>query len=282
MPDGTLINVCVHKSDGCRRCYAEMLVRRYWRKAWGEFPGYTTALLKIGAPVLVETELHEVLKLSRKIASGKAEPEVNKVFWNDMTDEYLDYWPDEFIDKCWAIRSLTPNLIHQVLTKRPDRMLSYFSDPYHMNRAREWAYVYDLQRVLHEAASTWPLFNAHLGVSAETQKEFNERWRILREIPAAVRFLSLEPLLGPIDPQTEMWEDCGPFVWPEWTIIGGESGAGHRSIPDGARWIEDAVTAFRQISKVFVKQDSGPRPGMQGRIPDEFWLKEFPVSQPAA
>jgi protein gp37 len=184
MPDGTLINVCVHKSEGCRNCYAEMIVRRWWKKDWGEFPGYTAALLKIGTPLLVEAELHKVLRLSNRIAEGKADPKANKIFWNDMTDEYLEFWPDEFLDKVWAIRALTPNLIHQVLTKRIDRARCYLST-YRM------AAGFD--------GKTWPLPNVWLGVSCENQDTADERIPQLIETPAMVRWISAEPLLGPID-----------------------------------------------------------------------------------
>jgi protein gp37 len=113
-----------------------------------------------------------------------------------------------------------------------------------------------------------------IGVSAETQNWLKKRWAYLRRTPAAVRFLSLEPLLDAIDTQEEFWEDLGGFIWPDWTIIGCESGSGHRVIPIES--IIKTIHCFRQISRVFVKQDSGPRPGMKGRIPDAYWIKEFP------
>lgn len=128
MPDGALINACAKVSTGCASCYAESYVRRFWKKAWGKFPGYTRALLRIGKPVLVEKELQAVLHLSKRIKAGKANPEVNKIFWNDMTDEYLSFWPDALRDKLYDVRWMTPNLIHQVLTKRPEAMLKYVKE----------------------------------------------------------------------------------------------------------------------------------------------------------
>jgi protein gp37 len=129
LPDGVRLNVCVHKSEGCRHCYAETLVKRWWNKdEYGDFPGYTAALLKLGKPVIVEKELQAVIRLDQQIAKGRLPKDENKVFWNDMTDEYLDYWPDDLIDQCWAVRALTPNLIHQVLTKRADRLHEYFKN----------------------------------------------------------------------------------------------------------------------------------------------------------
>lgn len=228
MPDGTLINVCVHKSEGCRFCYAEGIVKRWWNKEWGEFPGYTAALLKIGTPVLVKAELEAVIRLSNRIAQGKADPKENKVFWNDMTDEYLEYWPDEFLDQIWAVRALTQNLVHQVLTKRPDRMLAYFTD-----RNRDWdclreaiefnhlfyAKTSEMMSQIKAAGWLWetyvdnegfkdgqleyhgtlPLPNVIVMTSVENQTTADERIPQLLKIPAAWHGLSAEPLLGEID-----------------------------------------------------------------------------------
>lgn len=204
MPDGTLINACVHKSSGCRNCYAETIVRRWWKKEWGLFPGYSVALMKMGTPVLVEEELAAVIRLSERIAKGKVDPNENKIFWNDMTDEFLEFWPDEFIDKCFAVRALTPNLIHQVLTKRPQRMRDYFND--HRNSSTRCLIFEAAMQMagkdprvdIHNTESWWPLPNVWLGVSCEDQKTADERIPLLLETPAAVRWISAEPLLGPV------------------------------------------------------------------------------------
>lgn len=254
MPDGTLVNVCVHKSDGCRNCYAEMIVRRWWKKEWGEFPGYTAALLKLGTPVLVEDELRAVLRLSERIAKGKADPNVNKVFWNDMTDEYLEFWPDEFIDKCWAIRALTPNLSHQVLTKRIDRAQSYFRG-HASGRSRYVDICEAISKLGKEIApvklrSEWPLPNVHLGVSLEDQKTADERIPLLLETPAAIRWVSAEPLLGPVDLNNYLYtrylEGGARHMYNQldWVVVGGESGPQARPMhPDWARSLRDQCVA---------------------------------------
>jgi protein gp37 len=227
MPDGTLINVCVHKSDGCRFCYAEGIVKRWWKKEWGPFPGYTVALLKLGTPVLVKEELEAVVRLSNRIAEGKADPKENKVFWNDMTDEYLEFWLDEFLDQIWAVRALTQNLIHQVLTKRVDRMLAYFT-----GRNRDWDCLREAIEFNHLfysksgemmpqiAAAGWlwetytddegfkdgqleyrgalPLPNVIVMTSVEDQPNADERIPQLLKVPAALHGISVEPLLGQI------------------------------------------------------------------------------------
>jgi protein gp37 len=105
-----------------------------------------------------------------------------------------------------------------------------------------------------------------LGVSVESAEYL---WRLctLRDIPADVRFASLEPLLGPIEHI--------PLSGMSWVIVGGESGSDRRECDP--QWICDIVSQCRTASvPVFVKQDSGAKPGQQGRIPDDYWIHEFP------
>jgi protein gp37 len=151
------------------------------------------------------------------------------------------------------------------------------------------------------------LFNVHVGVSAENQKWYDIRWKALAGAPAAVRYISAEPLLGPIDlgldhsghasddvnglPNVRICMDCSAGEGeaevpayhrpagepkPDWVIAGGESGPGHR--PMDIAWLESIANQCRMASiPLFVKQDSGPRAGQQGRIPDDIWaLKQFP------
>lgn len=273
MPDGTLINACIHKSDGCKNCYAEGIVRRYWHKEWGEFPGYTAALLKLGTPVLVEKELEAVLRLSERIAKGKADPNENKIFWNDMTDEFLDFWPDEFLDKVQAVRALTPNLIHQVLTKRPERMRAYMlevcSDVEASNRIRRA--INDIPSALGDrrGALELPLFNVWLGTSIEDQRTADQRIPLLLETAAAVRWISAEPLLGAInlhkvrDPNNanltfDSLSRKGGIAFKsglglDQVIVGGESGPGAR--PFDLAWARNIVAQCKTAGVAcFVKQ----------------------------
>jgi protein gp37 len=125
----------------------------------------------------------------------------------------------------------------------------------------------------------WPreLFNVWLGVSAENQKWADIRVPALLDTPAAVRYVSAEPLLGPIRMRASLMVGAAldPKPGINWVIVGGESGPGHR--PMDIAWLESIVSQCRDAGvPVFVKQDSGPRAGQQGRIPDELWIKEFP------
>lgn len=127
------------------------------------------------------------------------------------------------------------------------------------------------------------LFNVWCGVSVENQKWADIRIPSLLDTPAAVRFLSCEPLLGPVRLHTSLMVGiaCEPPDGIGWVIVGGESGPGHRPMDIG--WLEAIVAQCRDAGvPVFVKQDSGPRAGQQGRIPDELWIHEFPGHVPAA
>lgn len=305
LPDGALVNACVKISQGCSACYAESLVRRFWKKEWGAFPGYTKALLRIGKPFLVEKELQAVLRLDARIAAGKADPAANKVFWNDMTDEFLDYWPDEFRDRLFAVRALTPNLVHQVLTKRAERMREYFAETWQVPPQEHEGTIYaggieDREQRVKEAArqmllgnlgdderywredgwshvthAPWPLPNCWLGVSCENQQTADARIPHLLQTPAAVRFLSVEPLLGPLSLSRWLGDIMAngqgePITSPDalrhrppeislynrfihWAIVGGESGKDARLCHTD--WIRALVEQCRKAgTPCFVKQ----------------------------
>jgi protein gp37 len=160
--------------------------------------------------------------------------------WSDFFIRDADPWRAE----AWDIIRRTPHLTYQILTKRPARMrrrLPWTDAP--------WAHVW-------------------LGVSVEAQAW---RYRLdgLRAVPAALRFVSFEPLL----------EDLGPLDLSGigWVIVGGESGPRFRSCE--VAWIGGVVEQCRaQGVPCFVKQDAGPRPGRQGRIPAELWVHDSPRS----
>lgn len=179
--------------------------------------------------------------------------------------------PNEFIDKVFAICALTPQHSYQFLTKRPQRMLGYFhSDPQKRIEALidqpKWV---DLPpgRTFPRFIETWPLPNVWLGVTCENQKAADERIPLLLQTPAAVRFVSCEPLLGAVMFKNKLgWEsdcpECGKGVLfdedgcctqcgaeavqygIDWVIVGGESGPGARPMhPDWVRSLRDQCQA---------------------------------------
>lgn len=136
--------------------------------------------------------------------------------------------------------------------------------------------VQNLQQGDLDSHLTWPLANCWLGTSVEDQAAADKRIPELLATPAAVRGISVEPLLGSVD--VSLWLYRNNLIdrdGLDWVIIGGESGPGARACDIG--WIRSIVAQCKAAgTAVFVKQDSGPKPGRQGRIPDDLWLKEFP------
>ncbi len=125
----------------------------------------------------------------------------------------------------------------------------------------------------------WPPPNVHLGVSVSTQADLDEQLPHLLKCLAAVRFVSVEPLLGPI-------ELCNGLYYTgrerptrnrrlDWVVVGGESGPNARDC--GVNAITSVVDQCRAANvPVWVKQDFGRKPGQQGRIPDKYWVQELP------
>ncbi len=205
-------------------------------------------------------------------------------FVNSMGDLFHEDIPDEWIDRVFAVMALCPQHTFQVLTKRSARMLEWVTRASRatllMNRRIDGDNVVDTDDFLArhinlagswghpECARIWPLPNVWLGVSAERQQEADERIPDLLATPAAVRFVSAEPLLGPVDFTRLNWIGgrrldalqsytsvplADPGHWQherndlpslDWIIAGGESGPGARPMhPDWVRAIRDQCAA---------------------------------------
>jgi protein gp37 len=197
-------------------------------------------------------------------------------------DLFHESVPDEWIDRVFAAMALAPQHEFQVLTKRAERMRRYLTENIGSfdtgHAAGRIATIietnsdkFGLERVSvgplpHLPAGTrwWPLANVWLGVSVEDQRAADERIPHLLATPAAVRFLSVEPLLGPVDLRDlnvstptgqEQWdaldridaaeaEPSSPATTIDWVIVGGESGKGARPMhPDWVRTIRDQCAA---------------------------------------
>jgi len=188
-----------------------------------------------------------------------------------MTDMFGEWVPDEWIDKCWAVMNLTPQHTHQVLTKRPERMAEYLDGtvPHGHVLSRRMSAIIEAGDALpfppdDQRKGVYQLAppNIWLGTSAENQETFDERVPHLTSTPAAVHFLSLEPLLGPIDlrgwfpdPDPDP-RGCRSAI--SLAIVGGESGPGAR--PCHVDWIRSIVQQCRAAKVAcFVKQ-IGARP----------------------
>jgi protein gp37 len=176
------------------------------------------------------------------------------IFVNSMSDLLHARIPVSFVTEVFTVMAQTPRHTYQILTKRSPRL------------PRVLAQVYG------NLGLPGPLANVWVGTSIELD-EHAGRADDLRAAPAAIRFLSLEPLLGPL-PSLDL-------TGIDWVIAGGESGPGYR--PMDPAWLAGVVGQC-QTARVpgFVKQDSGPRSGMQGRIPDEMWIHQFPSERTSA
>lgn len=246
---------CSRVSPGCEHCYAEALSLRY---GWSKVP-WTAA--NAGENVILHPD-----RLGKPLRWKKP----RLIFVDSMSDLFHDRVSITFIAQVFAVMAQTPQHTYQVLTKRPERMRLLVG-------SRQ--FVEDVDG-LTAGLLPWPLPNVWLGVSVEDQRRADERVPVLCDTPAAVRFISAEPLLGPVALYTDLGE--GEYRWPalDWVICGGESGPGHRPMnPDWARSLRDQCGAAGIA--FFYKQGSGPRPGMNREL-DGRMYEEMPVTQQQA
>lgn len=267
---------CVKVSPGCEHCYAETLSRRFGHDVWG--PAKTTP--RRGMSVAYWKEPHRW-----EAAAAKAGQRA-RVFCASMADVFENHpmvW--EWRQDLFGVIEETQHLDWLLLTKRPENMRAMLP--------ADW-----LRR---------PRANVWLGTSVEDQRRADERIPHLLRVPAAVRFLSCEPLLGPID--LSPWvicptchgegtvfqtrrigrasfvgnhvpcSTCHGEVWRRdlaWVIVGGESGPRHRPLDLGwaRRLREDCQNAGIAF---FFKQVGGPTPKAGGRLLDGREWNEVPV-----
>ncbi len=172
--------------------------------------------------------------------------EPRRVFVCAHGDLFHEAVPDEWIDGVFAVMALCPQHTFQVLTKRPERAKDYLSVGATCIRV---GIRHEAERLfgVDPGAVTKPLPNVWLGVSVEDQARANGRIPLLLETPVAVRFVSAEPLLGPV----AIFDMDGPVDVPDgvpspihWVIVGGESGPGARPMhPEWARGLRDQCQA---------------------------------------
>ena len=274
---------CSRVSRGCERCYAERMAATRLRHR-PEYAGI--AEMTPGGPrwtgrvQLIPERLDQPLRWRKP----------RRVFVNSMSDLFHEDLSIEDIalvfnvmacattecaphpgreheEECWTGRPHT----FQILTKRPQRMLEVIQElPAYT--AQHWPGSEPLCVAM--CVGAWPLPNVWLGVSIEDQRSADERIPLLLQTPAAVRFVSAEPLLGPVDLRVVPIPTTGPRELAvrqlDWVIAGGESGPGHRPMdPAWAEGLRDQCAAAGV--PFFFKQMAG-----KSEIPKSLMVRQFP------
>lgn len=259
---------CTKISQGCKNCYAERMANRFW-----------------GERKFTDVQCHED-RLAMPLHWRKPQ----RVFVNSVSDLFHPAVPFEFVAQIFFVMQTNPIHTFQILTKRPERMYDFSVN----FLPKQWG-----EPVLHPAL---PAPNVWLGVSAENQETADERIPILLQTPAAVRFVSVEPMLGPVNLRNYLphfCSDCG--VWHSsmtcfrdegnpkstmidklnWVICGCESGPGARPFSDNwARSLKNQCVSagvpffFKQGRDLNGKIIKMPELGWKGRVWDQYPRRE--------
>jgi protein gp37 len=248
---------CVHASGGCRFCYAENINRRFGTG------------LAFAANNLDKVEFRVVEKIMREPFSWRKPV---RCFPFDMTDWALIAERNpELMDQFFAVMARTPHVTYMLLTKRPDLALAYLGDMSPGSKRvlaiRQATAEYQAFAGFPKDAISFPLKNGWFGISAEDQSTLDERAPILLQTPAALRFISYEPSIGPLPALTAylgIWHCCPICGWTPierhgmkeyWDIHG-----------DDARCIRCDFRLRTRCDWVVAGSESGPRarPYMDG------------------
>lgn len=264
---------CARVSEGCRNCYAEKVAARFSGPGM-PYEGLIHASTKgwNGTVRLVPELLRQPWDWVKP----------RRIFVNSMSDLFHQSVPFEFIAAVFWIMSCTTRHTYQVLTKRPARMLEFFEwvkdyDAGYFDDARiddvanevpaikalDWKPATGRRGGYDNCGPLWPYENVWIGVSVEDQKTADERIPLLLKCPAAVRWISCEPMLGPVNLRWAPYaheatgesyrgylerngsvNELEALRKIDWVVVGGESGRGARPMhPDWARSLRDQCSA---------------------------------------
>jgi protein gp37 len=232
---------CAALSPGCTNCYAQRLAARLQAMGSLKYQGTTRKSGRrhvwTGRVNIDQAALEAPLRWRQPL----------RIFVNSMSDLFQDEISVELISSIWSIMKETHWHTYQILTKRPERMRDVVS------------------RFDHHLPNVW------LGTSVENAL-YLDRINVLRSVPARIRFVSFEPLLGPVTPV-----DLSDI---HWAIVGGESGPGAR--PVDQQWVENIQATCRdQRVAFFFKQWGGTRKSKTGRLLGGRTWDEYPMSPSA-
>lgn len=220
------VSGCLMISPGCTNCYAMRMAARLQAM---EHPSYRGVVRKSGKRPVWTGRLHfneHALEVPLKWRAPK------RIFVNSMSDLFQDGVPPEFIARVWDVMARASWHEFQILTKRPDNM-----------------------RAVLGALKVQMLPNVWLGTSVESA-DYLDRIDVLRKIPAHVRFVSFEPLIGSVGRPD--------LKGIHWAIVGGESGPGARGMSD--TWVHDVQKSCDKYrTAFFFKQWGGVNKKKTGR-----------------
>lgn len=236
-----VITGCSVVSPGCTNCYAMRLAGTRLRNdpsRAGLTQASKTGPVWNGQVRFNEQWLDQPLRWRRP----------RRIFVAAHGDLFHEAVPDEWIDRVFAVMALAPQHTFQVLTKRSARMRDYIRSARFRVKGsaakRNWIGRPDLPNPDPGFVLPWPLPNVWLGTSVEDQRRADERVPDLLATPAAIRFVSAEPLLGPIDLRAIRWGHSNALMRLDWIIAGGESGPGARPMhPDWTRSLRGQCAA---------------------------------------
>jgi protein gp37 len=246
--DGRMGHFCIHASEGCRNCYAEAINHRLGTGI--DFKAQNRNEVEIVVP---DKALMEPLKWKRP----------RKIFVCSMSDLFGDFVPDEAIVRVLAVAAYCRHHTFIILTKRANRMRAYLSA--HNTRHEVWQAMYKMNLTPAwwyggAVPGNWPLPNVWFGVSAEDQANADERVPELLNTPAAVRFVSLEPLLGPIH--------LGYLGWPNGQRL---RRTGYNALIGARYHAGSMVEKLPKLDWVIVGGESGPK----ARPMDPNWVRQL-------
>lgn len=261
------IRGCTRVSEGCRNCYAERTAARF-RGPGQPYEGLVTLAREPGEESKGDPRWTGAIQVVPQLADQPLRwKRPRRIFVNSMSDLFHEKVSTYWIDVIFAVMAFCPRHTFQILTKRPGVALNYLKTTGVRSRILNLAYeaMGHYPKYKHGGVmnSIFPLPNVWLGVSVEDQKTADERIPLLLQTPAAVRWVSYEPALGPVDftkyltsgwkdiitgkwyphhPKSETLEQDVPIL--DWLVAGGESGPGARPAhPDWFRSVRDQCQA---------------------------------------
>lgn len=250
---------CTPISPGCRNCYARTMMARFaGQKGWPSSPGDIT---------LFPERLEQPFRWKKP----------KTIFVCSTSDLFHGAVPFKFIASVFGVMASNPRHTFQVLTKRPSNMIRWFNGMKNrpINKSLMMLSEYQVDSFANPSmvethiSTEWPLPNVHIGVSAENQEMADERIPLLSNTPAAKRFVSLEPLLGPISlgdyliDKTKYKLTIGNY--PDGVIVGAETGKGKRHMDlDWARYLRDQCVSTNV--PFFFKKDSDRNHELDGEV----------------